>query len=994
MATEINPYVARVAPSQPSAPRIQLDTSVGEAVSRVGNVIMDIGARQKAQQKQRDAQNAQLGLMKLNEEAQQDLIERDRNGAANGANLAKDFNEKFLLPKTQEFLSTLPDDLKDEYAKRVEVFSMQHLNGASNAEYKKGNEFSQTVVTRTGDMAKRGIAENPVRMKDFIDDFNASVDNQPNLTTAQREKFKADFAQAAPVMMAEALKVNDPETLVAMLGGKPKDEVIDYVMPSLTAGVYAAETSSGANNKTSKAGARGAMQVMLPTAREMAAKLGDNDFLKAPQSEQERLLETDYYSMRYGKAFLREQMTKYDGDIELALIAYNAGGKRVDEFIANGRKWDDKLGAWANETGPYVSKVISSMGTKALAGRPRVAKSDESSLTGQRLPIVYANGSGRQPVKTDGLDPGVVDKWEQVQGTFGRQVNVVSGYRDQRTNDASGGAKHSQHIEGAAIDLDVSGMGKSERLRLIKIASAAGFTGIGVYSNSIHLDIGSRRAWGPTHHGDSVPEWARDTIMDHLAGGYGGAAPAASTGPAGSGAEGSPRGVVTSPAPRPVKFTGDVAAEFAGMPGTSLISLRSEAMTASKQKTEEQKQAEANLKTQLVATAEEDANSLLTSGKGIVDPGQMKDFEAGLLRSGGLDEVNKWQHARFVNANIYEATKNLGKMSVAQINDLVQAVKPTGGETATQQIAIEAGVVDKVTKELEKRGKDPAAYVQNDPDVQAAIGKINKSDITSVERYFDSVKTAQAEIGLPFTPLSADEAKKASEFISKTFIDAELAGVGSDEAAKQILSTFEKSYGGFADDVYVQALSHSLDERVSRDTKQLLSQTFIDWIKANPSVQNPKNTVRDKINHFLEISDQEKATAPLSEPSPPSSWMNWLGMEAGSLTPFGAAKDALNLWETLGKPAAKGLGAAVDAIMPQPQPEPPEVPYDPTPAQPAGAGTAPKPPFTMPGIKDNDLNTLGSNANDPAVQDRFRNSYGDSTLKEALKLLKEKAALQ
>jgi hypothetical protein len=307
-----------------------------------------------------------------------------------------------------------------------------------------------------------------------------------------------------------------------------------------------------------------------------------------------------------------------------------------------------------------------------------------------------------------------------------------------------------------------------------------------------------------------------------------------------------------------------------------------------------------------------------------------------------------------------------------------------------QEIEVEKGVIDKVTKELEKRTTDPAAYVQTAPEVRDAASRVNKNDITSVERYFEAVRAEQELIGVPFTPLSAEEAKKAAGFISKTFIDAELNGVDTGEASKQILAQFEKNYGGFADDVYVQALSQSLDNRISNDTKQLLSQTFVEWIKANPSVSYPKNTIRERINYFKEIGAIEQATAPLSDEAPPTSWLEYLGISAtGPQIGAGAiAKDAMNLWETIGKPAAKAIGDA----MPPPPPEPPEVPYTPTPEQPPGAGTAPRMPFTMPGVDDNDLNALGNNANDPAVQDRFRNSYGGDRLNEAMKLLKERMA--
>lgn len=133
-----------------------------------------------------------------------------------------------------------------------------------------------------------------------------------------------------------------------------------------------------------------------------------------------------------------------------------------------------------------------------------------------RLPIVAAPG-----VNVADVDVAVLNRFEQLQSVFGEQIPVISGSRDSERNAKAGGASDSQHLTengSKAIDLDVSGLNTEERVRLIETASAMGFTGIGVYNNSLHLDTGARRAWGPSHKGDSVPAWAKDAIGKHTAG--------------------------------------------------------------------------------------------------------------------------------------------------------------------------------------------------------------------------------------------------------------------------------------------------------------------------------------------------------------------------------------------------------------------------------------------------------------------------------------------
>ena len=109
----------------------------------------------------------------------------------------------------------------------------------------------------------------------------------------------------------------------------------------------------------SPAGARGLMQLMPATARQVARQLGE------PTSE--ALLTTDpNHNMRLGTAYLREVLHKFDNYVPLAAAAYNAGPHRVTQWLAeNG---DPRVGGrdmidWIetipfNETRNYVQRVL------------------------------------------------------------------------------------------------------------------------------------------------------------------------------------------------------------------------------------------------------------------------------------------------------------------------------------------------------------------------------------------------------------------------------------------------------------------------------------------------------------------------------------------------------------------------------------------------------------------------------------------------------------
>jgi hypothetical protein len=139
--------------------------------------------------------------------------------------------------------------------------------------------------------------------------------------------------------------------------------------------------------------------------------------------------------------------------------------------------------------------------------------------------IKTANTRGYDPDisgLTKGMQVAVSGLQAGLRDILGKDVPVISGYRDPERNAKAGGAKHSQHMEGDAVDLDVSHLSQSEKEAVIQNAISQGFTGIGVYPNSIHIDQGKQRAWGPSFSKDSLPGWAAKVIDNALAGNIGG----------------------------------------------------------------------------------------------------------------------------------------------------------------------------------------------------------------------------------------------------------------------------------------------------------------------------------------------------------------------------------------------------------------------------------------------------------------------------------------
>src|SRR6266536_2547919 len=122
--------------------------------------------------------------------------------------------------------------------------------------------------------------------------------------------------------------------------------------PALIAAVIYAE-SHFRDGQTSAAGAQGLMQLTPATARYIAHKSGGTQFVVDD-------LGTPQVNIAYGAYYLRYLLSRYDGNEDLALAAYNAGEGNVDRWIAAARAHDRAMTTTAipyAETRAYVERV-------------------------------------------------------------------------------------------------------------------------------------------------------------------------------------------------------------------------------------------------------------------------------------------------------------------------------------------------------------------------------------------------------------------------------------------------------------------------------------------------------------------------------------------------------------------------------------------------------------------------------------------------------------
>ncbi|MBK9073345.1 MAG: transglycosylase SLT domain-containing protein, partial [Myxococcales bacterium] len=123
------------------------------------------------------------------------------------------------------------------------------------------------------------------------------------------------------------------------------------------------QESGGNPNAISPVGAAGIMQVMPATGREIAAELGETDIAGMDDRAITQALMDPARGKRYGEHYLKKQLAAFGGDPTLALIAYNAGPGRAQQFAKH-----RDMSRMPRETQGYVSSILGGGGADAAAG--------------------------------------------------------------------------------------------------------------------------------------------------------------------------------------------------------------------------------------------------------------------------------------------------------------------------------------------------------------------------------------------------------------------------------------------------------------------------------------------------------------------------------------------------------------------------------------------------------------------------------------------------
>lgn len=136
--------------------------------------------------------------------------------------------------------------------------------------------------------------------------------------------------------------------------------------------------SAGKPGAVSNKGATGLMQVLpstamkpgfgLPNVFDFAEQMG-TQVGRRNEAEAKRLLADPTVGAGYGQRYMDAMLQRYNGNLEYALAAYNAGPGRVDKWLAAGADFN-KL---PEETRAYIPKVLAALAPTGAAPVPGAA---------------------------------------------------------------------------------------------------------------------------------------------------------------------------------------------------------------------------------------------------------------------------------------------------------------------------------------------------------------------------------------------------------------------------------------------------------------------------------------------------------------------------------------------------------------------------------------------------------------------------------------------
>jgi soluble lytic murein transglycosylase-like protein len=339
----------------------------------IGNIALNLAARQQekdqliAEKAARDFADKQkfdalTGLEKLSTEFAL-YGEESKKQLPADANGYTQMQIEYARKRGEEFLTTVPPDLQDEFRYRLTALQGQVHTSAFEFQQKAQ---TATALRQVDDLGKDYAAAayiNPDMQEALYVRAAERIDSLPGVDQAQREVMKGAIKESLATAAVGGMLVatGRAKTMVPF-----SDDVPNILVPAIIQ-----IESRGDPNAVSNQEAYGLMQIRHQksavralggkgsTADGIAAALNDPNW-PATYDEQIAYLKRADVSQRYGTYLLRDLLRQYGGDVELAAVAYHGGsgpGSNAEKFRVN--RDPSVMGLNGQD---YIRKVRKSLG--------------------------------------------------------------------------------------------------------------------------------------------------------------------------------------------------------------------------------------------------------------------------------------------------------------------------------------------------------------------------------------------------------------------------------------------------------------------------------------------------------------------------------------------------------------------------------------------------------------------------------------------------------
>ena len=783
---QIVKYTAQQGLNVPGTASSNIRSYEGSALQGLGGAISDVAAMFQQREEKKEDFKAQDGYRRLQLQLDEDMRLRAEQMPEDGEGFHNDFMSSVYIPERNKFLSGLPPRLRERYETMLGDEGSDTTAWSIKAATRERDQlysWYDTTLKASEEQLATAISMDPDAYETLLEQGMAEIESS-GLPTKQREAHKKQWERMAQIAHLNRMIETRPEEVLRDLGADPR-----LLSPStqyeMLRSALIQQESGGRASAISPVGAVGLMQVMPETAKEIARELRDEMFDQNWSKEQiTEYLSNPSTNQTYGDHYLRKQIRAFarTGGLEAALIAYNGGPTRAKKWIESGFN-DNVLPA---ETRKYYKAIMARLpGLGKARGEHSDATAGGSHSNPANVQIEWAagRGMGKLVKPTSNVNPDLVGR---VQASFAAlgidRVKVTSGYRAPDANKAAGGAKQSQHLHGNAMDIDVTGYSRAERVNIIRALSSNGITGLGIGTNIIHADVGGRRAWGykTSAGGGEVPAWAKEAIAEHL------------------------ENRATAPAMR----TKGPSGRYASLPYSDRQSFIAKADKAVAAMLGAQAKASAVEKQDMRTAIRNEIASITSTGQ---STGAVDDTAVSTVL--GEDDYMRYIADRDRAMRTYDATSVIPTMSLEDMDQHLQDYVPDpGSPTFAADQQVHAAVQKEINRVTQLRARKPEEAARAFPDVKEAWENIDTAnpDPSAVQEYVRLTLERQKDFGIKpgsEEPVPRPWAMEIGRALGRL---PELAGRNSADVQTAIMLQYEaleKVFGEYTDEVILHALS-------------------------------------------------------------------------------------------------------------------------------------------------------------------------------------------